>query len=97
MLEMLKSGDLYAAIKLPNIVVGTVGGGTALGTQQECLKMMDCYGSGKSKKFAEIVAATLLAGELGIGAGITTDEFLAPHKRARAFTREKAFLQGKGT
>lgn len=94
MLEMTKSGDLYAAVKLPNIVVGTVGGGTALGTQQECLKMIGCYGRGKSKKFAEIIAATLLAGELGICAGITSDEFLDPHKRARAFTREKAFQQG---
>lgn len=93
MLEMIKPGDLYAAVKLPNIVVGTLGGGTALGTQQECLKILGCYGSGKSKKFAEIVAATVLAGEIGICAGITSDEFLAPHKRARVFTREKAFQQ----
>jgi hydroxymethylglutaryl-CoA reductase (NADPH) len=93
MLEMTESGDLYAAVKLPNILVGTVGGGTALGTQQECLRVLGCYGEGKSKKFAEIIAATLLAGEIGICAGITSDEFLEPHKRARVFTREKAFQQ----
>jgi len=93
MLEMTKSGDLYAAVKLPNIIVGTVGGGTALGTQKEALKIIGCYGKGKSKKFAEIIGVTLLAGEVGICAGITTDKFLDPHKKARKFTREKAFNQ----
>lgn len=93
MFEMLESGDLYAALRLPNILVGTVGGGTALGTQRECLEIIDCYGRGKSKKFAEIIAATLLAGEIGICAGITSDEFLEPHIRARVYTREKAFQQ----
>ncbi|MFC1621651.1 hydroxymethylglutaryl-CoA reductase [Candidatus Omnitrophota bacterium] len=93
MFEMLDSGDLYAALKLPNILVGTVGGGTALGTQRECLEMIDCYGRGRSKKFAEIIAGTLLAGEIGICAGITSDEFLEPHIRARLHTREKAFHQ----
>ena len=91
--EMLESGDLYTALKLPNIMVGTVGGGTALGTQRECLEIIGCYGKGKSKKFAEIVAASLLAGEIGICAGITSDEFLKPHVEARAHTRDKAFDQ----
>jgi hydroxymethylglutaryl-CoA reductase (NADPH) len=91
MLEMTGDGELYVAVKLPNLIVGTVGGGTALGTQRECLEMIGCYGKDGSRKFAEILAAALLAGEIGICAGITTDEFLDPHKRARAFTREKAF------
>lgn len=93
MFELTKDGDLYIAVKLPNIIVGTVGGGTALGTQRECLETIGCYGKSKSKKFAEVVAASLLAGEIGICAGITSDEFLTPHKEARVFTREKAFQQ----
>lgn len=93
MLETTKGGDLYAALKLPNILVGTVGGGTALGTQRECLEMIGCYGKDKSKKFAEIVAATLLAGEVGICAGITSDEFLEPHIRASIHTKEKAYQE----
>jgi hydroxymethylglutaryl-CoA reductase len=56
--------------------------------------MIGCYGQGRSRKFAEIVAATLLAGEIGICAGITSDEFLKPHITARIHTREKAFQQG---
>jgi hydroxymethylglutaryl-CoA reductase (NADPH) len=93
MLELTADGQLYAAARMPNLLVGTVGGGTALGTQRECLEMIQCYGRGKSGKFAEILAGTLLAGEVGISAGVASDEFLAPHKKARAFTREKAFEQ----
>lgn len=93
MLEMTIDEDLYASLKLPNILVGTVGGGTALGTQKECLEMIGCYGKGKSKKFAEIVAAVLLSGELGICAGITSGEFQKPHMRASAVTRQKAYLE----
>jgi hydroxymethylglutaryl-CoA reductase (NADPH) len=91
--EITKDGDLYMFLKLPNIILGTVGGGTVLGTQKECLETIGCYGRGKAKKLAEIVGATLLAGELGICAGLGSDYFLEPHKRARIHTREKAFEQ----
>lgn len=93
MLEMTSDGNLYASLKLPNILVGTVGGGTALGTQKECLEMVGCYGKGRSKKFAEIVAAVLLSGELGICAGITSGEFQKPHIRASTHTKEKAYTK----
>jgi len=91
MFEMMSSGDLYAAVKLSSLLVGTVGGGTALGTQRECLELLGCYGPGKTKKFAEIVTAALLAGEIGICAGITSEEFLNPHKKARVHTVSKAY------
>ncbi len=57
-------GDLYIAVRMPAVEVGTVGGGTSLPCQTEALKMIDCLGEGKAKKFSEIVAATVLAGEL---------------------------------
>lgn len=91
--EITESGDLYISIKLPNVILGTIGGGTALGTQKECLEILGCYGRGKAKKFAEIVGATLLAGELGICAGLTSEHFLDPHKRARMHTRKKAYIK----
>lgn len=93
MFELTEQGDLYAAVKLPNLIVGTVGGGTALPTQSECLKMLGCYGRGKARKFSEIIAAAILAGEISICAGITSGHFQDPHKRARFFTRLKAFEQ----
>ena len=35
-----------------------------LPTQRECLELLDCYGTGKVHKLAEIVAGTVLCGEL---------------------------------
>jgi hydroxymethylglutaryl-CoA reductase (NADPH) len=58
------NGDLYISVRMPSVEVGTVGGGTRLPCQSEALKMMDCLGDGKAKKLAEIVAVTVLAGEL---------------------------------
>jgi hydroxymethylglutaryl-CoA reductase (NADPH) len=60
--------------------VATVGGGTALGTSRECLEILGCSGNGKAAKFAEIICATLLAGELSMGAAIASDEFVAAHE-----------------
>ena len=57
-------GDLYISVRLPAVEVGTVGGGTRLPCQSEALSIMDCLGNGKAIKLAEIVAATVLAGEL---------------------------------
>lgn len=80
-MEITENGSLYAAITLPNLIVGTVGGGTSLPTQKECLQMMDCYGEGKAKKFAEIIGAVLLAGELSIAAAISAGHFSSAHKK----------------
>lgn len=57
-------GDLYISVRMPAVEVGTVGGGTKLPAQAEALSIMDCLGNGKSRKFAELVAVTVLAGEL---------------------------------
>ena len=78
--DLTESGDLYASVTLPALTVGTVGGGTGLGTARECLGLMGCAGAGKAVKFAEIVAATLLAGELSMGAAIASGEFVAAHE-----------------
>lgn len=72
---------LYVSTTLPALTVATVGGGTSLPTQREALKMLGCYGTGNSAKFAEIVAATLLGGEISMGAAIASGEFVAAHER----------------
>ena len=41
---MDREGGVYAAMYLPSVLVGTVGGGTALATQKECLEIMNCSG-----------------------------------------------------
>lgn len=79
--EITEKGDLYASIKLPCLVIGTVGGGVGLGTQRECLELMGCYGHGHAKKFSEIIAATALAGEIAICARIANGTFVEGHKK----------------
>ncbi len=95
--ELTKQGDLYVSISLPNLVVGTVGGGTHLPTQKECLELMDCYGKDKSKKFAEICAATVLAGEISIAAAIAAGHFTQAHKKYGRTHKLKKELSHAGT
>jgi hydroxymethylglutaryl-CoA reductase (NADPH) len=78
--EVTRDGDLYATVTLPSLTVATVGGGTALGTSPECLRLLGCAGSGGAPKFAEIVASALLGGELSMAAAIASGEFVAAHE-----------------
>jgi len=78
--EVTASGDLYASVTLPSLTVATVGGGTGFGTAHECLSIMGCDGAGFAPKFAELIASTLLAGELSIGGAIISGEFVAAHE-----------------
>lgn len=64
--ETLDNGDLYFSIFMPNLMIGTVGGGTNLPTQKEALKIMGIKDKGDTKKFAMIIAASVLAGELSL-------------------------------
>jgi hydroxymethylglutaryl-CoA reductase (NADPH) len=78
-LEVTDDGDLYAAVSLPNLIVGSVGGGTRLPTAQECLRIMDCLGDGRASKLAEICAALTLAGELSIVGALCSGDFARAH------------------
>ncbi len=78
--ETTPEGELYASVTLPSLTVATVGGGTALGTSRECLALLGCSGNGNAARFAEIVAATALAGELSMAAAIASGEFVDAHE-----------------
>ena len=77
--ELRPNGDYYYSVTIPSLIVATYGGGTGLATQRECLELLDCYGSGKVQKFAEIVAATVLCGELSLGSAIVAEEWVDAH------------------
>ena len=79
--EITEEGDLHVSVTMASLTVATVGGGTALGTGRECLGLLGCEGTGKARKFAEIVAATLLAGEISFAAAVAAGEFVAAHER----------------
>ncbi len=77
----LTQGGIRVSVTLPALEIATVGGGTGLATQKECLQLLDCLGSGKSTKLAEIIAAALLGGEISMGAAIASGEFATAHER----------------
>jgi Hydroxymethylglutaryl-CoA reductase len=82
----VRGEDLYISVTLPSLEVGTVGGGTSLPTQREALSIMGVFGPGNppgsnAKKFAEIVAAAVLAGELNLLAALANEELGRAHKR----------------
>lgn len=72
---------LYLCLHLPNLVVGTVGGGTHLKAQQEALALMGCRGNGTSKRFAEMIAAFAMALEISTSAAIVAGHFTEAHDR----------------
>jgi hydroxymethylglutaryl-CoA reductase (NADPH) len=83
--EIDAAGDcLYAAVTLPNLIVGTVGGGTGLPSQRAGLEILGLAGAGHARAFAEVCAALALAGELSIIAALSAHQFAQAHeKRAR--------------
>lgn len=78
-IELTAEGDLYAAVTLPNLIVGTVGGGTFLPTARECLAMLGCQGPGSAAKLAEICAVVALAGELAVVGAMASGAFADAH------------------
>jgi hydroxymethylglutaryl-CoA reductase (NADPH) len=78
--EMTPEKDLYMSITLPSLIVATCGGGTGLPTQRESLEAMSCYGVGKVNRLAEIVAGTVLAGEISLAAAISSLDWVSSHE-----------------
>jgi hydroxymethylglutaryl-CoA reductase (NADPH) len=79
--ELTPRGDLYVCVTLPNLIVGTVGGGTGLPSQRACLEVLGLAGPGHARAFAEVAACLCLAGEISITAAITAGEFVQAHVR----------------
>ena len=77
--ELTAEKDLYFSITLPSLIIATCGGGTGLPTQRECLEALGCYGIGKVYKFAEIVAGTVLAGEISLASAIASLDWVSSH------------------
>jgi hydroxymethylglutaryl-CoA reductase (NADPH) len=78
--KVLDNGALYISIYLPALIIGTVGGGTTLATQQEALALIGVSGTGKVEQFAEIIGGAVLAGELSLLASIAQGSLGKAHK-----------------
>lgn len=78
------SGGLYVSVHLPDLMIGTVGGGTGLETQQEALSLLGVAGGDhgmNAMRFAEIIAATVLAGEISLLASLSEGTLAQAHKQ----------------
>ena len=83
-MEERGDGALYVSVTLPNLIVGTVGGGTGLPTQRACLELLGLAGEGHAAALAEVCAGLVMAGEISISAAIAAGQFTRAHrKRAR--------------
>ncbi len=74
-------GDLFVSVTLPNLLVGTVGGGTGLPTQAAGLRILGLQGEGKRAALAEVAAALCLCGEISIVAAMASGDFASAHER----------------
>ncbi len=71
----VRGEDLYFSVSIPNIIVGTVGSGKELPSTHDALLRLGCLEARppglNSRRLAEIVAATVLCGELNLLAAQT--------------------------
>lgn len=81
--EVVGGTDLYMSVYLPDLMVGTVGGGTGLATQQEALSLLGVAGGDSgdnAKRFAEIIGAVALAGEVSLLSSLAQGSLADAHK-----------------
>lgn len=89
-MELTPDGDLYAAVTLPSVIVGTVGGGTGLPGQRACLALMGLAGPGHAAALAEICAGLCLAGELSLTGALCAGHFASAHRKLARDARNDA-------
>lgn len=77
----VEDGSLYVSYLMPNLVVGSVGGGLSLKPQREMLAIMGCDGPGKSRRLAEIITAYALALDLSTVTALLSGHFATAHER----------------
>lgn len=76
--EVLENMDLYFSIYLPSLIVGTVGGGTHLPTQQEALSLMQVS---NVLEYSKVLGAAVLAGELSLLASLAEGSLAEAHSK----------------
>jgi hydroxymethylglutaryl-CoA reductase (NADPH) len=73
--------DLFVSVTLPNVLVGSVGGGTGLPSQSAGLRLLGLKGNGKAAALAEVAAALCLCGEISIIGAIAAGHFTRAHRK----------------
>ncbi len=80
--EILKNGSLFFSIYLPDLMIGTIGGGTHLNTQKEALSILGLGKGrkGESEELAQIIGAAVLCGELSLVAALAAGHLVKAHE-----------------
>lgn len=76
-----RDGGVFVSVTLPNILVGTVGGGTCLPSQAAGLRIMGLQGPGHRLALAEVAAGLCLCGEVSIIAAMAAGRFTRAHEK----------------
>jgi hydroxymethylglutaryl-CoA reductase (NADPH) len=85
-IEPRENGAVYASIFIPDAPLGATGGGTALATQSEALKVLGVVPDPErpghaAMRLAEIIGGAVLAGELSLMAAFTSSDLARAHQR----------------
>jgi hydroxymethylglutaryl-CoA reductase (NADPH) len=87
-METTEDGDLYAHVRIPELNVATFGGGTMLSDQSQLRDLMignlsqeltEPENVNNTNKFAEVLGAACLAGEISLLAAFANDGFVKAH------------------
>ncbi|KKR34087.1 MAG: 3-hydroxy-3-methylglutaryl-coenzyme A reductase [Candidatus Gottesmanbacteria bacterium GW2011_GWC2_39_8] len=84
--EIIEKKSLYVSVYLPDLMIGTVGGGTGLPAQKEALSILGIPDPKLKEgeqvlKFAEIIAGAVLAGEISLLASLSEGSLAKAHER----------------
>jgi hydroxymethylglutaryl-CoA reductase (NADPH) len=82
----VRNGDLWFAVTIPNLIVGTVGNGKGLPFVEEVMQKLGCREErepgANARRLALICSAAVLCGELSLMAALTNPgELMAAHRR----------------
>lgn len=93
-IEARGEDSVIASVFLPDAPVAAVGGGTGLGTQREALALLGVVPDPErpgaaALHLAEILAATVLAGEISLMAAFTSQDLAGAHERLGRSSEER--------
>ncbi|XP_009785805.1 3-hydroxy-3-methylglutaryl coenzyme A reductase 1-like [Nicotiana sylvestris] len=99
MMEAINDGkDIHVSVTMPCIEVGTVGGGTQLASQSACLNLLGVKGAcrespaANSRLLANIVAGSVLAGELSLMSAIAAGQLVKSHMKYNRSSRDMSTI-----
>jgi hydroxymethylglutaryl-CoA reductase (NADPH) len=81
--RLLSSRELEIEVRLPAILVGTIGGGTALPAQHQCLDLLlkPTTSLSRVQQLAESIGGAVLAGEVSLLAAQAAQKLASSHKK----------------